>query len=337
MSSAHGRPRIVNPSDCGIDPPSVYDFPCPNDPRAEIFVSYVSITSIMCDLCQLLNRHKDPPPAEKNKIGLRLLEYARSLPPALRLVQQSGLQRPYSFDLAQLHTFTLTTIIILYRPQSIFHVPPTSAPAIVASNLSFRIFEAMELRGHTCFLSSGFAWHLLVTAIPQLSCLCFPALSDESNGNLDILESVFRTLASTRPSAANNLRNIQVIRRALESKETFPNTRLNTTPTVDGFSFSPLDLFDPYGVEVPGNYDRIAAALSAFSYMTSQDKQDTGNMYQENVDESRSGAQVGSLAATSKNVDDEIMPADFIDLQGSNFPEDGWMRNWINELNVLTE
>src|SRR5882757_7371634 len=227
MSSAHGRPRIVNPADCGIEPPSIYDFPDPNDLRAQIFASYVSITSIMCDLCQLLARQNDPPLAEKNKIGLRFLDYVRSLPPALRLVQPNQVSRPYSFDLAQLHIHLLTTIIILYRPQSIFHVPPASAPAIVASNLNFRIFEAMELRGHTCFLSSGFAWHLLVTAIPQLSCLGIPALREEFKGNLDALEGVFRTLGSTRPSAANNLRNIQVIRRALDSKDTVPTTRLS--------------------------------------------------------------------------------------------------------------
>ncbi|KAJ9616419.1 hypothetical protein H2200_000137 [Cladophialophora chaetospira] len=338
MSSAHGRARIVNPSDCSIDPPSIYDFPDPNDPRAQVFVSYVSITSILADLCQLLTRQKDPPPAEKNKIGLRLVEYVRRLPPALRLVQPNGVSKPYSLDLAQLHIHILTTIIIFYRPQSIFHVPPTSAPAIVASNLNFRIFEAIELRGHTCYVSSGCAWHLLVTAIPQLSCLAIPNLRGECKSNLDTLEGVFRTLGSTRPSARNNLRNIQVIRKALESKNALPTTRQNIDEAANAFSFSPLDLFDPYGVDVPGSYDRIVAALESFSVETSQNGQTNSSATQGNDNLPHTfGAEAQSFAPTPNNEGDVTMFDDFPELLGSNFPEDGWMRNWINELNLFTE
>lgn len=337
MSAAHGRPRIINPADCGVEPPSVHDFPDPNDLRAQIFVSYVSITSILCDLCQLLTRQNNPPFVEKNQIGLRLLEYVRSLPPALRLVQPNGPPKPYSFDLAQLHIHLLTSIIILYRPQSIFHVPPASAPAIVAANLNFRIFEAIELRGHTCFLSSGFAWHLLVNAIPQISCLGIPALREEFKGSLDSIEGVLRTLASTRPAAANNLRNIQVIRRALETKDGLLARGLSANVAQDVFSFSPLDLFDPYGGEVPKSYDRIAAALEA------SHSNDIGGQNFENVSQGNQNVpqipdtQTHSFAATPNQIADETIFHDFPGLLGSNFPEDGWMRNWIDEANLFNE
>jgi hypothetical protein len=367
MSSAHGRPRIVNPADCGVEPPSIYDFPDPEDLRAQIFVSYVSITSIMCDLCRLLTRQNDPSSpvaaaaaaAEKSKVALRLLDYVRSMPPELRLVDRQKKPKPYSFDLAQLHVHLLTTIIILYRPRSIFHVPPTSAPAVVASNLNFRIFEAMELRGHTCFLSSGFSWHLLVTAIPQLSCLGVPALHREFGGNLDILEGVMRTLGATRPSAANNLRNIQVIRRALESKNTFPSTTMTTTTTTrlgdndDVFSFNPLDLFDPYGVNVPENYRRISAALADFGLEPSPDDggtvvvQDVGGTTLHEDPNVLEGVQAQSVSTgvpavptptPYNNVGGDEVMVDFApELLGSDFPEDGWMRNWIDELNLFGE
>lgn len=333
MSAAHGRPRIVNPADCTIEPPSIYDFPDPNDLRAQIFVSYISITSILCDLCQLLTRQNNPPLTEKNQIGLRLLEYVRSLPSALRLIQPHGSARAYSFDLAQLHIYLLTTIIILYRPQSMFHVPPASAPAIVAANLNFRIFEAIELRGHTCFLSSGFAWHLLVNAIPQISCLGIPALREEFKSSLDAMEGVLRTLASTRPAAANNLRNIQAIRRALKTKDSLHSRGLGDNGAQESFSFSPLDLFDPYGVDVPKYYDRIAAALE-----TSPSNDLLIDRAFENVSQGNqivpptSDTQTQSLAATPTQIADQPIFHEFPGLLGSNFPEDGWMRNWIDDI-----
>ena len=337
MSSAHGRPRIVNPADCSIDPPSIYDFPDPTDLRAHIFVSYVSITSILCDLCQLLTRQAVPHIAERDKIGRRLLDYVRSLPPALRLVQPNGVLRPYSLDLAQLHVHLLTSIIILYRPQSI-KVPPSSAPAVVASNLNFRIFEAIQLRGHTCFLSSGFAWHLLVTAIPLLSCLSVPELRGEFGANLDVLETCFRTLASTRPAAANNLRTVQAIRRALESKDGLPPTALNANITTEASSFPPLELFASYGDEVPENYNRIATALESFSHKSLPEGHDiSATLYEnENVfDIDR--LQPGPFAPTPGDVGVQGLQDDFPELLGSNFPEDGWMRNWINELNIFND
>ncbi|OAP55192.1 hypothetical protein AYL99_10892 [Fonsecaea erecta] len=340
MSSAHGRPRIINPTDCGIEPPSIYDFPDPSDIRAQIFVSYVAITEILCDLCQLLTRQNDPPPAEKNKVGLRLLEFVRSLPLVLRLIQADGTAKPYHFDLAQLHVHLLTTIIILYRPRSIFHIEPASSPAIVASNLSFRIFEAMELRGHTCSLSSGFAWHLLVTAIPQLSCLGIPSLREECKVHLDTLEGCLRTLASTRPSAANNLRNIQEIRRVLETREPPPMPRLSTSTSLDTLSFSPLGLFDPYGADVPENYHRITAALepSASNILRSGRIAESVHSSDQNMphmvyDQAQSFTPTPSNLGPANIMDD--VP-DF-ELLGSSFPEDGWMRNWVNELQFFNE
>ncbi|OAL34546.1 hypothetical protein AYO20_06176 [Fonsecaea nubica] len=355
MSSAHGRPRLINPTDCVVDPPSIYDFPDPSDIRAQIFVSYVAITEILCDLCQLLTRQNDPPPAEKNKIGLRLLDFVRSLPLALRLVQADGTAAPYSFDLAQLHIYLLITIIILYRPRSIFYVPPSSSPAIVASNLSFRIFEAIELRGHTCSLVSGFAWNLLVTAIPQVSCLRIPSLREECKGNLDTLERCFRTLATTRPAAAANLRNTQEIRRVVESKEPLSMPippRLSATD--DTLSFSPLDLFDPYGADVPGNYDRVTAALefSATNKTFRNAPNTNGPHNAENVPLQQAPrdqtvphvfpaqqTQSSAFTPTPSNLGGTTMLDDVLDFEllGNNFPEDGWMRNWVNELHILGE
>ncbi|EXJ53608.1 phospholipase A2 [Cladophialophora psammophila CBS 110553] len=334
MSSAHGRPRIVNPADCGIEPPSIYDFPDPSDIRAQIFVSYVSITGIMCDLCQLLTRQNDPPSVEKNEVGLRLLDYVRSLPPALLLVQPNGIPRPYSFDLAQLHVHLLTTIIILYRPQSIFCIPSASSPAIVASNLSFRIFEAMELRGHTCSLSSGFAWHLLVTAIPQLSCLVIPSLREECKSNLDTLEGCFRTLASTRPSAANNLRNIQEIHRALESKEPLPKARLSANASMDAFSFSPLELFGPYGVDVPRNYDRITAALECSVDRALLGPQNIENVHHGNGNTSQMFyAQTQSFALTRNNIGDQPMLEGTPDFELLGMNKARMLRDEVKEYN----
>lgn len=216
-ASAHGRPRHVNPIDCTQPPLTLADFPGPSDRRAEVFIRYVAIVEILGDLCQLMARKGDVISTEKNDIAVRLLAYLETLPPNLRLVTDDGSAMPYNLDIAQLHVHILATISILYRSKSMFSLTPANAASIAAANLSFRVFEAIELREHTHCLSSAFAWYMLVAATPSLACLRLPELSANASLALDSLEKSLETLALTRPAATVNLRSVKAIRKAMTS------------------------------------------------------------------------------------------------------------------------
>jgi hypothetical protein len=69
---------------------------------------------------------------------------------------------------------------------------------------------ALVLKG-----SSVFAWYLLVTATPQLACTRIPKLRQQAAIAVDSIENVLKSLSSKIPSAANNLRNFRILRKAL--------------------------------------------------------------------------------------------------------------------------
>ncbi|KAF2172416.1 hypothetical protein M409DRAFT_50118 [Zasmidium cellare ATCC 36951] len=265
-ASAHGRPRHVNPLDCTQPPLTLEDFPDPSDRRAHISISYVTIIDILGDLCQLMARNGDATLSEKNEIARRLLTYLDSLPEDQRLVAADGSAMPYDLDIAQLHIHILATISILYRSKSMFSLTSANAASIAAANLSFRIFEAIELREHTHCLSSAFAWYMLVTASPPLACLRLPELSVNAGLALDSLEISLETLARTRPSAKANLRNVRAIRKAMTSSSVPSIGREAENCVVgseEGFSYLTMasTLLARYGYDAVRHYEELVQVL----------------------------------------------------------------------------
>lgn len=364
MAAAHGRPRMINRADCTVDEPTIFDFSNPEDRRAQIFVSYVAVVDILADLCQLLTRHHDATTEEKQQIGFRLLTYARQLPENLRLLNPDGSARAYDFELAQLHFPFLTAVTILYRPRSMFNMSASNAAAITAANLNFRIAEAIDLRDDSCFLSSAFAWYLLVAAIPHLSCCRIPQLRTESQAALDTLEGVLGTMGSVRPAALNNLQNIRTIRKAVDNLDPLPTTRPNLeseNTDVDRSPFSPADLFEIYGADAMLNYHSLATILRANTTTSNNNTTNTTI----NTNNQTPSAEIGisttpnpreyisrgephpSIDPTidittdpqTATTDGEADPMDtgMPFLLGQNFEENGWMRNWVDELQLFAE
>jgi hypothetical protein len=217
ISSSHSRPRIINDADCTVDPPSVEDFAQPTDLRAQIFVSYVEICKLLSRLCQMLTRKGLRPSREKDCLGLELLAWINNLPPALRLADENGSSQPYSFEIAQLHIPFLSAITLVFSPRPLFSISPDNTAAVVAATLTFRIFEAFHLRDQICYLGPIFSWHLLVAAVTRLSCLRVPSLRAEAEAALDTTDIFLRELGSKWPSALNNLRNLQVLKKDANS------------------------------------------------------------------------------------------------------------------------
>ncbi|KAK4507924.1 hypothetical protein PRZ48_001659 [Zasmidium cellare] len=264
-ASAHGRPRHVNPLDCTQPPLSLQDFPDPLDSKARISISYVAIIDILGDLCQLMARNGDATVDEKNEIAGRLLTYLDSLPPDQRLTTSDGSSMPYKFDIAQLHIHILATISIIYRSKSMFALTPANAASIAAANLSFRIFEAIELREHTTCLSSAFAWHMLLAASPHLACLRLSELSTNAGLALDSLETSLETLARMRPAAKANLRNVRAVRKAMTSATMPASGREVENMANGGHGGSYLTLaptiLTHYGNEAVKHYEELVQML----------------------------------------------------------------------------
>ncbi|KAK5175714.1 uncharacterized protein LTR77_000853 [Saxophila tyrrhenica] len=262
-ASAHGRPRIIQPEDCTGPLPSVMDFPSPPDLRAEIFVNYIGVTRILGDLCQCITRKGEASLTDKQDIALRLSLYLQNLPEHLRLYGPSGLAQSYSLDIAQLHIPILMTITILFRPRTVYQLTAANAGSATAAFLSYRIFQAIQFREQTRYLSSAFAWHLLVTAIPLLSCTKVPTLGNEANEALDAVESVLETLGRVRPAAANNLRSVKAIRKAMTAKPTSatnPSNAGNSDPDATLLQLG-YQLLQTYGLESVQQYEQITDIL----------------------------------------------------------------------------
>lgn len=340
MSSAHGRPRLLRLADSTMEPPSIHDFPDPNSVPAHIFVSYVGITEIMCDLCELLVNSNHLAAEARDRIEQRLLIFVRGFPKRLKLYDSGGSQRPYDFELAQLHIPLLTTIAILYRPHSVFTLKPSNAAGVAAAYLNFRIFQAIELREQTRFLSSSFSWYLLVTAIPHLSSLRIPALCKEANLALDAIEGVLGTLGTVRPSATTNLQNVKAIRKALSVPDAGPfrGSRPSDIDTRIHDRSQPhlvRELLGIYGLQALCNFDAVTNAISHASNdpgLGSQDcmTADLDGMTGEHTRNRQSDMQYQSDAT---GFDAEVGVDGALDsLFGTHFQESTWMRDWIDDL-----
>ncbi len=351
IAAAHGRPRIINLADCTVDPPSIQDFPEPTDLRAQIFVFYVKICGLVCDLCQLLTRNSNPPPEEKHAIGLNLLDWIRSLPPELRLYNGDGSSRPYDFELVQLHVPFFSAMCVLFRPRSVFTITPDSTAAVVASTLNFRLFEAFHLRDQTFYLGPIYAWHTLVAAVPQLSCSRIPSLWEEAQYALGTIEEVLRGLSQKWPSAMNNFRNVQVLRKTLDSAGPASMPRSASRPQTP-FPFSPIEFFDTFGPEVIQNFNRIESLLRVETERSQINNYTNGShvpVYGQEMTDKESSPAASPMQDTSMNGQETFYESQngqppptlgnafnefsqqLVDI---NFYQSDWMRSWIDDLGV---
>ena len=349
MSAAHGRPRMLSATDSTMEEPSIDDFDTPEDTRAHVFVHYVRIAGILCDLSHAVARRGSASPQERDTLIRRLLEYGRNLPSALKLVPQDDTQRPYNFDLAQLHIPFLTAISILYRPQSIFALTSANAASVAAANLSFRIFQAIQLREETRALSSAFSYHLLVCAIPHLSSLRVEELKAEANCALDALEVVLQTLGTVRPAAANNLRNVKTIRKAIEARDQ-PSLRASRRSSIDaGRKETNLDpalseLFSQYGPQAIRNLESVVSVLRAAEEVSPpmQNQESTAHPNTNGKSTPNMGTGLTPLSGQAAMPDDDDVNFagmedngdSFSALFGTHFQDNMWMRNWIDDLQL---
>ncbi|KAK3627229.1 hypothetical protein LTR56_019329 [Elasticomyces elasticus] len=256
-SAAHGRPRLLTSADSDLSPLSMEDFA--DQGQAELFKAYSQVTALLGDLCQLVTRNGRLAKHEIISATHRLLVLLESLPHSLIPTSATGRAQPYDRNSAQLHIAMLTTLIILYRPRSVFSVSTCAAPSITAAFLSFRLFQAIQLRADTAFLGSAFAWYLLVAAIPLLSATRVTGLLGEASTALDGLEASLASLGEVRPAARNNLKSVRAIRRAVDTSTRTSIPVLGSIPILG----TPAPFADQAGTiaEILAHYGEDAAKL----------------------------------------------------------------------------
>lgn len=346
IASAHGRPRILNPADCTVELPNVKDFGEITDGRPQIFVFYVKIVEILGDLCHLLTRESKITPQERADVSARLRDYIQDLPDSLRLNEIDGSVKPYNFELAQFHVPILTAITILHRPRSIFSLGVANAASIVAANLTFRIVEAIYFREQTKFLSSAYAWFLLAASIPHLSCLTVERLKSDASAALDTLEAVLSTLGRVRPAAANNLRNVRAIRRAVNAHNRSdggprpePESDLENNASPDAYAPS---ILQAYGPEIFGHYQSLVAALENTSTAhcpdngssSVHDETESNGIQLATSHQSFEATPIVATSTPGYGVQESFTILFEEELQGSvNF----WMRDWMENLQYMPE
>jgi hypothetical protein len=354
MATAHGRPRMINLADCSMDPPSVNDFDDPKDVRAQIFVAYQEITCLLYDLCNHLLKDK-PSPEERSQILQRLVVFCRNLPDALRLQEIDGWQRPYNLDIAQLHAPLLTTIAIFYRPRSVFTIAPENAASIAASNIAFRILQAIHLREHTRYLGSPFSFYGLVAAIPHLSSLRVAGLRAEADTALDAIESFMDRLGTVRPASANNVRNVRAIRKAINSKDHSGLKATRPTESVHdqaSMAAGAEMLGGLYGPQAAQNLTNITTVLNSsievpvVQQLPGQQPVQLQQVYptpdlngmsladQHGLDDTYLFNHEGADMALPQIAD---FAEGFTPVMTSHFQENTWMRNWIDDLQLFPE
>ncbi|PGG96860.1 hypothetical protein AJ79_09422 [Helicocarpus griseus UAMH5409] len=323
---------------------------------------YVNICGIVGNLSELLTRNRSASAEAKDAIGRELLNW-------IRYTNPDGSSRPYDNEIAQLHAPFFSAVTILFRRRSNFRlVPFNNTAAIVASTLNTRLFEAFQLRDHTYSLAGIYAWHFLVAAILQLFCWRIPALNAEAQDAVVTIEAALKTLGERSPSAANNYRNVQVLRKTFNENATVSSTSSSRDPpTPESFSFRPIELFDTFGLEVTNNFNRVESVLADPNYNTGTD--DNGGSQPITYDPVKSNTTRQHAPASGQEQLAALMPQNpvddndddqLLDPSGSSAPEinpnpthmgsnmfDGyshlldennmghnnWMTEWIDELN----
>jgi len=199
-----GRPCTINPEDCNVREPSVEDFSQSEDARAEIFIQWVRLCSIIGRVGQHLSRDVEQASFPK-PLAEELIEWVRGLPGPLSLPITSDRIRHFDRDVFKLHLPYLTTITILHmkwssRPSS-QPLPEAYTTAVLASSCVARIFKEFLARGHIRFLGAIACWYVGVAIVALLHTQRIESLAQSGAADIRILRLALDEVAVLWPSA----------------------------------------------------------------------------------------------------------------------------------------
>lgn len=241
ISAALGRPRTICLDDATVGPPTVDDFPMPND-AARLYVPYVTICQMMGDLTQCRLRNKLS--LEQRRVFENALRcWVKDLPGELRLFRSSP-ERPlqtYNLAARQLHIHYFVNLVILFGSSNSERGP--FPEALMASSFLCGIFEDFLVRDELRYLRANFAFMCLAAALNQLTCYRFSSLRPAAVRGVGIIKLALQELAKKWRSADTALKSLNRVSDLVSQQPL-----VESSPPV--LSRGALPLFEDFGPDL---------------------------------------------------------------------------------------
>ena len=174
--------------------PTLADFPDPADVRAEIFIYWIRLCSIVGRVGKQLARRTETSPFPVH-LATELIEWAQSLPDHLQLRFTSDVATSFNRDLHQLHLPYLTCITLLYLSSSAQPLPKAYTAAILSASCVSCIFEEYLARGSLRFLNGLAGWYITVAILALLHARKVPDLAVAADEHIRVLQASHREMA----------------------------------------------------------------------------------------------------------------------------------------------
>ncbi|EXJ55604.1 hypothetical protein A1O7_08532 [Cladophialophora yegresii CBS 114405] len=246
ISVGTGRPRTINLDDSDVVPPTVHDFPTP-DNKARLFVAFSVIIRLLGDLTENIRR-KTVTATKRTNLENGLYRWVKDLPPNFRLFHRSSRKlNPYSFEARQLLVPYFVTLFILAR-----HSPEqndrTLRASFIASSFVVGIFEDFLNRGELCHCGPVFSFYAFAAGLAQMPALRYRTLAESSRESFSIIRSSLTEMMKRWGSAEGALAVLVEI-----NKLTLQRPLLRDVPSQGSTTdFAPF--FDDFGPELCKHY-----------------------------------------------------------------------------------
>ncbi|KAL2802172.1 hypothetical protein BJX63DRAFT_438138 [Aspergillus granulosus] len=214
LAMAQGRPCLINEKYCTVPMVTVDDFSDSTCPKALIFVHWVKLWEIGGNLHQELNWPRGAQP-DKATIREKMIGWANTLPPSLRLPFHLPRTTVFNRDIHELHLGYFTIIILLYLRRGEHPIPAAAVPAVAAASCIARIFKEFLARGSVQFILPQATWSIALSILALLSARRLPSLASCATEDIEIL---YTALARLAPYSNPGKMFIHGIRRILEQE-----------------------------------------------------------------------------------------------------------------------
>jgi hypothetical protein len=185
---------MIDTDDCDVRPPSIQDFPDPEDIRATIFIHWVGLCDILGRVRKYLNQRTGTTPMSLD-LFMELRTWIHSLPSHLNLPFATQSTVYFRREVHQLHLPYLASITILHLSESTQSLPKAYTAGILAASCVARIFEDLLARGSLHFLQGMDGWYIAIAMLALLHARRTKQLSAAADRQIDILRLALKEMA----------------------------------------------------------------------------------------------------------------------------------------------
>lgn len=203
------RPCAIDPDYSDLKPASVYDFPDPDDPKAEIWVHWVR-------LCEIIGRvGKEIAQGKIHGVGSvpanDLANWPQGLSEHLQLPFLDERTVNFNRDVHMLHLPYLGTTILLHLQKATEKLPRASMTAIIAASCVSRAIQDILARGSLRYIPGQTGWYISIAIIALLYARNIEALTTHAEAEISILLAALKQMALLWHSSAMFFNGFQKI------------------------------------------------------------------------------------------------------------------------------